>query len=288
MKIFPAAAPRWFWAGIVFSASLACAVTGLAQTPLEHFARLNDPDFAARHAAMDALLADADLTPEQLATWHAQAESLEQQHRLLILARHHTLRQLREERFGLEGPGSLGVLHNIYDLPPEFVAEAVPDALDQPIAAKIDIGRNIDPAELKLAGATPDRVCALVTRVLPGFPATGRLQPRDRIVAIEQRPIPGPAPAARFEAMMGQFAAGHELQLTVLRDGQAVEVRVPLANGRGLLNMYRSPTFALTDEFSDPWLALRDRLFADLLPPSAHSATPPPRRGPRAIFDALR
>ena len=241
-----------------------------------HFAALADPDYAVREAAMAALLTDDTLSPEVLAEWVPQATELEQRHRLLLLARHHTLRQLREQRFAPDGPGSMGVVQTVQDLPPLAEVEAPTDATD------VDGG---DGAETQ---PQAPRACALVTRVLPGFPAAGRLRMHDRIIEVEGRPIPGPANAAVFEVVMRQFAAGHELRLTVLRGDETLAVRIPLTNGRGLGAMYRPPTFELHDAYRDPWLETRDRLFAGLLPVAPADPRQPPRRGPRSIFDSLR
>ena len=262
-----AVAVLWGWVGVSVTSQPAPSAE-------DHFAALADPSYATREAAMDALLTDDELTPQTLADWVERATELEQRHRLLALARHHALRRQREAEFAADGPGSMGVIQVIRDLSdwPAIAAEADGQAGPAP-------GGGVLPREA--------RACALVSEVLPGFPAAGRLRPGDRIIALDGRPIPGPANATLFERQMRQYFAGDPLRLTVLRGDATQEVTVPLTNGLGLAAMYRGSNHRLHEAYEAPWLETRDRLFAPLLTDLA-PPPPPARRGPRAILDAMR
>jgi hypothetical protein len=211
-------------------------VSALADPAL--VAQLDDPDYGTRLAATQTLLTDDTLTPERLAAWVPAAPSVEQRHRLLRVAEHHTLRRLQEQRFEVEGRGSMGVVQTVKD--------------------RDDAGDA--------------RSYALVTRVLSGFPAAGRLRPLDRIVALDGEPIPGPADARAFEAMMRRYEAGHELSLTVERGGQTLTVSIPLINSRALAAFYQPPAFGLHAPYQEAWEAVRDQHFSALRSPEAASA----------------
>ena len=176
----------------------------------------------------------------------------------------------------------MGVIQVIRDLD-DWPAPPAPPT-DTADTAEPDARADDAPPRPPAGGAW---ACALITEVLPGFPAAGRLRPGDRIVALDNQPIPGPANATVFERRMRQYAAGENLSLTVLRDDRLQTVTIPLANGLALAAMYRGSNHQLHQTFQDSWRDTRGRLFAPLL--TEVSANPAPTRAtPRTIFDALR
>lgn len=231
-----------------FLALLGSCFPALAQTPEALLEQLDAPDYAVRRDATESLLRDEALTAEQIAGWAADAQTLESRHRLRRIARHHFLRRLRLEKFGAEGPGSIGVVQSVQAAPPplentpELVPNANPDAVPEagPAAGHPLLHR-------------PGQAFALVTRVLPGFPAAGRLRVMDRIVALNGTPLAGRGNAPGFEDLMRRHRANQRLTLTVQRDQQTLDVEIPLTNGLALSAMYGFPEFALTDDFGLAW-----------------------------------
>ncbi|MEL7086960.1 MAG: PDZ domain-containing protein [Planctomycetota bacterium] len=220
----------WFFAGLLV------VVPGAAQpasgTTLE---QLGHEDFTVRQTATKRLLLDDSLSLETLGRWADRELSLEQQHRLLKIAEHHALRQIRLAEFPAQGPGSIGVVQSIRPARP---------------------GRD----------ETPERG-VLITQVLPGFPGTGRLRAGDQITAINGVAIEeGPAKSELFQARMRAFRAGESITLTVTREGATLDVAVPLANGAALPQMYPPDLFKLAPRFVEEWQEERRNRFAALAP----------------------
>lgn len=225
----------------LFFAGLLLAVTAAGQTPPDAvLAELGDDDFAVRQAATARLLTDDTLTPEALAAWSDRDLSLEQQHRLLEIAEHHTLRQMRLTEFPAEGPGSIGVVQSA-----------------EPLSSIADPTLNLG---------------VRITKILPGFPGMGRLYIGDRIVAINGTKIEeGQAKTELFQARMAQFVAGDVIQLSIARDGDTIEVKVPLVNLAALPQMYpkenpKNNQFKLAPRFVEGWQEERRTRFAALAP----------------------
>ncbi|MEO1236257.1 MAG: PDZ domain-containing protein [Planctomycetota bacterium] len=207
-------------------------------TPADLVADLGHPDYAVRQAATDALLIDPSLTPDELAALAPPDAGPEVRHRLLGVARHHFLRRLRLETFPADGPASLGVVQSAQN----------PTPTDQP--------------------DTPAYV--LVTRVLPGFPATGRLRPFDRVLALDGRPL---LPDQNFPELMRRYRAGQQVVVTVERADQTLDLAVPLANKAALVEMYAQPGHGLTPVFGRRWEHV---LRTTLAPLSSSPDTPSP------------
>lgn len=199
-------------------------------------ASLDDADFAVRREATEVMLRDESLTAEAVAALLPEVASLELRQRLELIARHHLVRLLRDERFAAEGPGSIGVVQSVQAGPP-YQADPDPKAAPAPITF------------------------ALVTRVLPGFPAAGRLRPLDRIVAVDGQPLTGPANAPRFEDLMRRYRANQTISLTVERGPETLDLQLTLANGEALAAMYAFPDFGLTGEFDRAWTTFRQTHF---------------------------
>lgn len=212
---------------------------------------LSDQDYEVRRAATELLLLDESLTTPQLAAWYALADQPEAQQRLIIVARHHFLRELRLERFPTAGPGSIGVVQSIQVAP---------------------IKPNADGREDGVNARPPARpsTFALVTRVLDGFPASGRLRPLDRVVAVDGKLLGGPGNNQRFEDLMRRYQANQPITLTVERDNETVDVVIQLANGNALGNMYAFPEFGLTADFDRAWVQYQQAHF----PPRDNNLAP--------------
>jgi len=227
-----------------------------AQTPQELLADLGDPDYAVRCAATDALLIDDTLDLDALKQLAGLAQTPEQRHRLLRVARHHTLRHLRLERFPGEGTGSVGI---------SYATQA-----------------QRPPAEPAI----------LINHILPGFPATGRLRPLDRLVALNGQPLTQTDSQKKLNSLIQSFKADQSITLTIIRGDQTRDIEVRLANHAALAGMYKPlPDSPLADEYQQLWLETRDAHFANLLPepPPAPEAAPDdtPRKAPRNALPSV-
>ncbi len=278
---------------LLFAALPALAAAEPSPAQRQLVADLDSPDYTTRLTATESLLIDETLTPDALAELAPLAVSLEQKHRLLGIARHHALRQLRLERFEPDGPGSLGVVQTIQTSPtattnPRNNPRNDPrnDPRDLPgippgVDPALDIARILAPGIVPGDGVDPDfdrgpfdrenptpHTYALITRVLPGFPAAGRLGPGDRILAVDGNVLAGPAEVRHFEQLMRRYTAGQSLTLTIQREARHLDITVPLANGTALAAMYASPDFALTPDFRQPWQRQQSHRFTPLLTPT--------------------
>lgn len=198
---------------------------------------LADEDYEVRQAATDALFLDESLAAEQLAGWYADAEDPEVRQRLLAIGRHHFLRQMRLERFPEPGAGAIGVVRSMQISPIDVNEPAEPDEDRRPITF------------------------VLVSRVLDGFPASGRLRPLDRVVAVDGQALGGGANNQRFEDLMARYRANQNLTLTVQRDDDTIDVVIPLASSDALASMYLPPEFRLAGDFADRWAEHRRAYF---------------------------
>lgn len=219
-------------AGWIAGASLAQT----SQTPNDpRLDQLGHADYAVRESATEALLIDESLTLEVLGQWAQQDLSLEQQHRLLWIAQHHTLRQMRLAEFPAEGPGSIGVVQSAQT-------------------------QRADRGEEKANGVR-------ITQVLQGFPGAGRLREGDIIVQINGENVEeGPNKADLFKARMSTFEAGQVLTLGIERQNQLIEVELRLANGAALPQMYPPDQFKLAPQYVEGWQEERRLRFATLAP----------------------
>ena len=190
---------------------------------------LADEDYEVRQAATDALFLDESLTVEQLAGWYAEAKAPEVRQRLIAIGRHHFLRQTRLARFPEAGAGSLGVVQSMQISPVDVNVPSEDEEDPRPITY------------------------ALVTQVLDGFPASGRLRPLDRVGAVDGQILGGGANNQRFEDLMLRYRANQNLTLTVQRNDDTIDVVIPLANSDALASMYLPPDFGLAGEFTDRW-----------------------------------
>ena len=240
-----------------------------APPPLpDRIAGLDHPDYAVREAATEALLLDDTLDLQALAKAVPPDASPEVRQRLLHIARHHCIRQIRIDSFDAQGLGSIGIVQSVLtDPPPPW-----------------------DPAERR-PPAPPAAPYALVTRVLPGFPACGRLRPMDRILTLNGQPFSMTDRAEGFQRRLLSLEAGATAVLGVRRGNEIVEVTLILANSTALSGIYAGSGITLAPPFAARWDAARkpfdwpaDGETAAVPPsyvsPDATPALAPPRRSP--------
>lgn len=198
-------------------------------------AALGDKEFSKRHETMRKLLADDSLTSDEIAKAFHKAESAEQKHRLMSLARHHLLRAARMRDFPLPAavafqniPGALGLTHG------PVTSEELP--------------------QLNQSGVR-------VRRTLPGFPAHASLEVGDLILAIESNAIPAGFTADQISRHFGDaiqmVAAGQSVKLQVQRGGKLIDVKVQLAPHAALSGMYQPE---LRSNYEKHWTRFRDEI----------------------------
>lgn len=192
-------------------------------------ADLGDEQYATRQRAMRQLLEDEELDASDLVNLYAKAESAEQRHRLLSVARHHTIRAKRLEVFEDPGPvGSIGVYH-----------------------------RELEP------GAVPglDRPAVEIIRPMPGFPAYAHLEPGDLVLAVQERSLSEQDPGGDFQDRIQQYRRGDRLELTLRRGDEEFDVAFRLASRQALRSVYADAyDLRLRSPFAEGWATVRDRL----------------------------
>lgn len=201
---------------------------------------LDNPSFEVRESATSALLADDTIDEPALRQMLLAVESLEARHRLLALARHHTLRLLRAEQF--TEPEEAGAIGFSYD------------------------------ALLPKQNPHADHAGVLILRTLPGFPGHVHLRPNDVILEINGQPCRGNSVSAVQEFVRSAIAwkeAGQTHRLTVVREGEQLELEVPCVAASALGAMYTTSARGsiLQNDFEEAWTQARERLLADLPEP---------------------
>ena len=212
------------------------------------FVDLGSADFQVREAATSALLVAPWVTEEVLINQFAHATSLEQRHRLLGIARHMLLRQLRERDFmhhaAIRAKASLGVMH---------------------------VGYSAETA--RVAGKSAIEV----QQTIPGFPGHEHFKPGDLIVSFNGEPFPERSQRDDFVGRITAQRAGDRVEMEVVRDGEVVVVSVVLASSSALNSMYdnQATGLALRPAYAKPWEALKERLWATVtdVEPADASAT---------------
>ncbi len=234
--------------------------------------RLNDPRFAVREQATMELLSDDRLTSSDLAMPCRLARTPEQRHRLLLVARHHLLREAQGVDFdGPQRSGALGMFSG------------------GRAAISLQIPKHPDDAH---AGVQ-------VLRTYLGFPAFAKFKPGDLIVGVRSpraEELPGPtdptgryktfapdsAPeqvSKRFSDLMEKSRAGDEVSFLVYRDHRALSAPVVLrlASHDALNNMYERTSRELQPRYRALWRSYRDDLDRLQVPPATLNAPWPGR-----------
>lgn len=210
-------------------------------------ALLDDESFNVRQAAEARLLADDTLDPAALKKLIAQAKSAEQRYRLLRVAEHHVLREVRLREFG-----------------------------DQPQRAAIGFSYQpvlpADNPELTAPAVT-------VTATMPGFPGHAYLRPGDMVLAINGNAPRGIQHRDLVTTWLSDnirfHRPGDTVTLTVRRDGTTFDLDVPCGHGNALDQMYTTngKDAAFRERpYEETWQAARAKLVEGL--PEPESLTP--------------
>lgn len=215
---------------LAFTLALLAVLCVVARADLTDadLAALGDKDYARRHAAMRTLLADDALSPPQVAEAYRKAESPEQRHRLVTLARHHFVRRMRLQLFNeRDRLGALGLTHAAVS------------------ADQLEAGAGVR-----------------VRNTLPGFPAHARLEAGDVITAIQGQPIPPGMSrdqiTTHFGNLIQAMPAGKAAEFTVLRQDKTLTLTVTLASRDALDDMYVPE--GLKEPYRSSWLRFKQAM----------------------------
>ncbi len=191
---------------------------------------LGGDDYRARQSTTHALLANEALTQDDLDRLYAQSQTPEQRHRLLRVARHHAIRRMIRQRYtDQDGPGSMGLSHQV-----------IP----------------------RKQALSEDQAGVLVVLTLPGFPAYALLEPGDLLIDFAGQPFPDPLTPAGFQELIRGHKGGETIDLTVLRDGQTLDIRFRLEQGQALAEVYDTTGMTLKPPYLGQWLKARQRMEA--------------------------
>ena len=221
LRRHPESRMRWLW----FLVFLLPCFPAFSSADL--LADLDSPSYETRQRATEALLRDDTMTLDRVAELYAQAESPEQRHRLLAVARHYFLIALQDELFPPPGSGAIGMSHET-----------------------IRVG--------EVAGLETPAVHVL--RTLPGFPAFAWLRVDDLIVAYEGRPLPDDLATSGFTPLIEGRERGEMVELTILRDGERQTLRFELAGASALGGLFDAGTLDLRQPFLEQWQAVHDAI----------------------------
>ena len=227
-------------------------------------AGLNDADFSVRESAEAHLLRDNTLDKAALKRLIKDANSPEQRQRLLRIAEHHMLREMRERDFG---PGA--------DQPGDFE----PDLFGRRQARSAAVGYSYEPV---LAQDNPQaRLPGVeVITTMPGFPGHAHLRRGDIVVQINGQGLPihtHDDDITRWvQWQINSKQAGEQISFTVLRNGELLAIDMVCAEGRALDQMYSSNALAASyrrlQPYRSEWLDVRDELAAEM--PKPKTLTP--------------
>lgn len=222
----------------------------------ELVARLDDADFATRALAEQHLLARTELSSEALRQYLLQSTSEEQRHRLMRLARHHVLREIREQQFGPDAkPGQDGAV-----IAPDLHEAAAIGFSYEPTANNND------------AALTPAGIAVVST--MPGFPGHAYLRRGDIITAVDGQTAKHIQHQFMATSWVAQRIAAHRpgqtIEITVFRDGRSVTLAFACAQASALKAMYSTNGAAiavLNPPYTERWQQARNKLAADLPQP---------------------
>lgn len=218
-------------------------------------AALGHEDFAVRESAEAFLLSDDTLGQAAIQSLIKEAGCHEVCHRLLRVAEHHVLREMRDRDFGLNR-----------------------QAFITPPSQRASIGYSYKPVmahenmQAKLPGV---RVIA----TMPGFPGHAHLRQGDIIVQIA-----GQSLAMNLQhhdinnwvrRLIAAHAAGDTMSLIVLRSGELLKIELVCAQGTALDQMYTTDVFetaARIEPYKRQWQQVQDELMACL--PKPKTLTP--------------
>lgn len=238
----------------------------------EVIAALNDPAFAVRESAEAYLLTDNTLSQAVLADLLKQAQSPEQRQRLIRVAEHHVLRELRERDFGDANAAGGADAQDPRDpfAPNGLVRQRRPASIGysyKPVLAH-------ENPYVQLPGVA-------VIATMPGFPGHAYLRAGDIIVQIDGQGLSRRQQQHQITSWVRQRIAAHEagdtIDFTILREGKAITLKMTCAQGLALDHMYTTDAFeaaARKAPYNKAWDQAREALTADLAQPK--TLTPKP------------
>ncbi|MFK7790713.1 MAG: PDZ domain-containing protein [Phycisphaeraceae bacterium] len=223
----------------------------------EVVAGLDHEDFTVRESAEAFLLTDDTLSKALLVEMIRQAKAPEQRHRLLRIAEHHVLREMRERDFG----------------PQKQQAgddEIVPGQIQRRAAS---VGYSYEPV---LAHENPHANLpgVRVIATMPGFPGHAHLRRGDIIVQINGQGLSNHHREhditnwVRWQIASRQ--AGDTINFTLLRDGKLFAVDMVCAEGQALDHMYTTDAFesaARKGPYQRAWEDAYETLVAEMPKP---------------------
>lgn len=196
----------------------------------EVVAGLDHAEFAVRESAQAVLLADDTLDKAALKQMIQQAKSPEQRQRLLYVAEHHVLRELRERDFGPHTQ-------------PAEDGGIVPGRAPRRPAS---VGYSYEPV---LVEENPDADLpgVRVIATMPGFPGHAHLRRGDIIVQINGTGLSNHHREHDITNWVRWQIASHEagdtITFTVQRGGKLLAVEMVCAEGLALDHMYTTDAF---------------------------------------------
>lgn len=225
-------------------------------------AALDHQEFAVRQSAEAYLFTDDTLSTDALKGLIQQASSPEQHQRLLRVAEHHVLRELRERDFGK--------------------AQVVPEQPDDIPVLRVrrpaSVGYSYEPV---MAHENPHAPLAgvRVIATMPGFPGHAHLRQGDIIVQIAGQGLNQNHQHHDITSWVrwriGAHQAGDTMSFTLLRGGELLSVELVCAEGLALDHMYTTDAFetaARKAPYKQAWEKARDELIAEL--PKVKTLTP--------------
>ena len=224
---------------------------------------LNHKDFAVRQSAEAHLLGDSTLSSAAIKQLLKEANSPEQRHRLIRVAEHHVLREIRERDFGQankkkDEPGGGLNLQRLGDA-----------------GSSAAIGYSYEPV---LARENPhaDLAGVRVIATMPGFPGHAHLRKGDLIVSIDGQTLSNAHQQHDITAWVrwriSVHDAGDEIDFTVIRDGKPLAIKLICAEGAALNSMYTTDAFeaaARKAPYEQAWREAREAMTAELPKPKA-------------------
>ena len=223
---------------------------------------LGHEDFAVRESAEAILLTDNTLGKAEIKALIDAADSPEVRQRLLRVAEHHVLREMRERDFGA----------NARPADPEL-----PRVQLDPAPASI--GYSYEPV---MAHENPQMQVpgVRVIATMPGFPGYAHLRQGDIIVQIAGQ---GLSPNHQHHDItnwvrwrISAHAAGDTMAMTVLRGGEAIQIELVCAQGMALDHMYTTDAFetaARKEPYKQQWRQARAELVKGLPKPKVLTPT---------------
>lgn len=220
-------------------------------------AALDHEAFSVRASAEAALLTDNTLSKAVIKELIEEAKSPEQRHRLLRVAEHHVMRELRERDFGP---------HN----QPAEEGGIIPG---RRASRPASVGYSYEPV---MAHENPHAQLpgVRVIATMPGFPGHAHLRSGDIIVRIAGQGLNANQQHhditnwVRWRISAHQ--AGDTMAFNLLRDGELLEIELVCAEGLALDHMYTTDAFetaARKEPYKRAWREARDELTEKLPKP---------------------